>query len=75
MQHNNDVVSVVNETKTEKCHLLVLPYAVIKAEKVVKSMNKSSSIILPTNVKLCIDYSGRLQSVPNKISDQNRLSA
>ena len=42
----------------EKRHLLDLPYADNKEEKILKSMNKFSSQVLLCNVNKCIAYSG-----------------
>ena len=51
--------SAINQAaldEQEKRHLLVLPNAVNKGEKILKSMNKFSSQVLPCNVKTCIAY-------------------
>ena len=53
-QNMNIERSAINQTtqnEQDKRHLLVLPYAGNKGEKILKSMNKFSSRVLPSNVK------------------------
>ena len=60
-QYMNIECSTINQTAQndqEKRHLLVLPYAGNKGEKILKPMNQFSSRVLPCNVKTCIAYSG-----------------
>ena len=59
----------MNGTETEKRHLLVSSYASINDEKLVKLMNKFSSKVLPTNVKICIAYSETKLSSQFKIKE------
>ena len=59
-EHINIDCSTINQTaldEQEKRHLLVLPNAGNKGEKILKSMNKFSLQVLPCNVKTCIAYS------------------
>ena len=61
MQNMNIERSTINQTtqnKQNECHLLVLPYAGNNGEKILKSMNKISTQVLPCNVKTCMAYSG-----------------
>ena len=53
-------------------HLLVLPYAGNKGEKILKSMNKFSTRVLPCNVKTCTAYSGTKLSRKFKLKDQTK---
>ena len=64
MQDNqNDV----NKT----AHLLVLPYAGSKDEKLINSMKNSLKCLLPKNVTTRVTYSGsRLSSKVTKIKDK-----
>ena len=60
-QNMNIERSTINQTtqnEQDKRHLLVLPYAGNKGEKILKSMNKLSTQVLPCNVKTCTAYSG-----------------
>ena len=60
-QNMNIRRATINETTNNeqyKLHLLVLPYAGNKGEKILKSMNKFSTRVLPCNVKTCTVYSG-----------------
>ena len=57
-------------------HLLVLPYAGNKGEKIFKLMNNFSSRVLPFNVKTCNAYSetklsSRFQSKDQTKKDQH----
>ena len=57
----------VNKT----AHLLVLPYAGSKGEKLVKSMKSSLRCVVPENVRTRVIYSGtRLSSKFTKIKDK-----
>ena len=59
-QNMNIERSTINQTtqnEQDKRHLLVLPYAGNKGEKILKSMNKFSTRNLPCNVKICTAYS------------------
>ena len=61
MENMNIEQSTINETTLndqEKCHLLVLPYASNKGEKIMKSMNRFSSPGFLCNIKTCIASSG-----------------
>ena len=63
----------VNQTalnEQEKRHLIVLPYAGNKGEKILKSRNKFSSRVLPSNVKTCIAYSGTILSSKFQLKDE-----
>ena len=60
-QNMNIERSTINQTtqnEQDKRHLLVLPYAGNKGEKILKSMNKFSIRVLPSNVKICTAYPG-----------------
>ena len=60
MQNMNIKRSTINQTaqNVQDKHLLLLPYAGNKGEKILKSMNKFSTRVLPCNVKTCTAYSG-----------------
>ena len=60
MQNMNIKRSTINQTaqnEQDKHHLLVLPYAGNKGEKILKPMNKFSTRVLPCYVKTCTAYS------------------
>ena len=65
-------MSSVNETETEKSHLLGLLCAGIKNEKFLKLINKFSSKVVQTNVKTCIAYSGTKLSSQFQIKVQTK---
>ena len=74
-QNMNIERSTINHTtqnKQDKCHLLVLPYAGNKGEKILKSMNKFSSRVLPSNVKILTAYSGTKLSSKFQLKDQTK---
>ena len=65
--------STINQTaqnEQDKHHLSVLPYAGNKGEKILKSMNKFSTQVLPCNVKTCTAYSGTKLSSKFQLKDQ-----
>ena len=65
--------STINQialSEQEKHHLLVLPYAGNKREKILKLMNKFTSRVLPCNVKTCIIYYGTKLSSRFQLKDQ-----
>ena len=67
--------SAINQTaqnEQDKRHLLVLPYVGNKGEKILKSMNKFSTRVLPCNVKKCIVYSGTKLSSKFQLKDQTK---
>ena len=67
-----DSVSATTLHEQENRHLLVLPYAGNKAEKIMKSMNKFSSQVLPCNVETCIAYSGTKLGSRFQLKDQTK---
>ena len=75
MQNMNIEHSTINKTtqnEQDKYHLLVLPYAGNKGEKILKSMNKFSTRVLPCNVKTCAAYSGTKLSSKFQLKDQTK---
>ena len=67
----NIEASTINQTAQNeqyKRHLLVLPYAGNKEEKIL--INKFSTQILPCNVKTCISFSGTKLSSKFQLKDQ-----
>ena len=64
LKHTENIIierSTIDQTaqnEQKKCHLLDLPYAGNKGEKILKSINKFSSRVSPCNVKTCIAYFG-----------------
>ena len=67
--------STINQStqnEQDKRHLLVLPYADNKREKILKSMNKFSTRVLPSNVKTCTAYSGTKLSSKFQLKDQTK---
>ena len=67
--------STINEAvlnKQDKRHLLVLPYASNKGEKILKSMNKFPSEVLPCNVRPRIADSGTKFSSRFQLIDQTK---
>ena len=74
-QNMNIRRATINETTNNeqyKLHLLVLPYAGNKGEKILKSMNKFSTRVLPCNVKTCTAYSGTKLSSKFQLEDQTK---
>ena len=74
-QNMNIERSTINQTtqnEQDKRHLLVLPYAGNKGEKILKSMNKFSTRVLPCNVKTCTAYSGTKLSSKFQLEDQTK---
>ena len=74
-QNMNIERSTINQTtqnEQDKRHLLVLPYAGNKGEKILKSMNKFSTRVLPCNVKTCTAYSGTKLSSKFQLKDQTK---
>ena len=74
-QNMNIERSAINQTtqnEQDKRHLLVLPYAGNKGEKILKSMNKFSSRVLPSNVKILTAYSGTKLSSKFQLKDQTK---
>ena len=70
-QNMNIERSTINQTtqnEQDKRNLLVLPYAGKKGEKILKSINKFSTRVLPCNVKTCTAYCG------TKLSSKFQLS-
>ena len=73
MQNMNIKHSTINQTaqnEQDKHHLLVLPYAGNKGEKILKSMNKFSTQVFSCNVKTCTAYSGTKLSSKFQLKDQ-----
>ena len=67
--------STINETtqsEEDKRHLLVLPYAANEGEKILKLMNKFSTWVLPSNVKMCTAYSWTKLSSKFQLKDQTK---
>ena len=65
--------STINQTalsEQDKCHFLALLYAYNKGEKILKSMNKFSSRVLPCIVKISIAYPGTKLSSRFQLKDQ-----
>ena len=74
-QNMNIEHSTINQTtqnEQDKYHLLVLLYAGNKGEKILKSMNKFSTRVLPCNVKTCTAYSGTKLSSKFQLKDQTK---
>ena len=74
-QNMNIERSTINQTtqnEQDKRHLLVLPYAGNKGEKILKSMNKFSTRVLPCNVRTCTAYSGTKLSSRFQLKDQTK---
>ena len=71
----NSERSTINQTiqnEQEKRHLLILPYAANKEEKILKSMNKFSTWVLRCNIKKFTAYSGTKLSRKFKLKDQTK---
>ena len=74
-QNMNIEHSTKNQTTQNeqgKRHLLVLPYAGNKGEKILKSMNNFSTRVLPCNLKTCTAYSGTKLSSKFQLKDQTK---
>ena len=74
-QNINIERSAINQTsqnEQDKHHLLVLPYAGNKGEKILKSMNKFSTRVLPCNLKTCTAYSATKLSSKFQLKDQTK---
>ena len=62
-----------SEQPVEKMYSLILPYAGIKGNSIIKTMNNSLKRILPDNVKTRVTYTGqKLKIKDNKRSTQTR---
>ena len=55
--HNSNCTTRINEVSDEKSHLLVLPYAGQKREKLIKSMETTPKYSLPNNMVTKSAYS------------------
>ena len=67
--------STINQTsqkEQDKRHSLVLLYAGNKGEKILKSINKFSTRVLPRNVKTCTTCSGTKLSSKLQLKDQTK---
>ena len=71
---NTERSTIIQATQSEedKRHLLVLPYAANKGEKILKLMNKFSTWVLPSNVKMCTAYSWTKLSSKFQLKDQTK---
>ena len=74
-QNMNIERSTINQTtqnEHDKHRLLALPYVGNKGEKILKSMNKSSTQVLSCNVKTCTAYPGTKLSSKFQLKDQTK---
>ena len=74
-QNMNIERSTINQStqnEQDKRHLLVLPDAGNKREKILKSVNRFSTRVLPSNVKTCTTYSGTKLSSKFQSKDQTK---
>ena len=74
-QNMNIERSAINQTtqnEQDKRHLLVLPYAGNKGEKILNSMNKFSTRVLPCTVKTLTAYSGTKLSSEFQLKDHTK---
>ena len=58
MNIERSTINHTTQNKQDKCHLLVLPCAGKKDEKILKPINTFSTQVLPCNVQTCTSYSG-----------------
>ena len=65
-------INHTTQNEQDKRHLLVLPYAGNKGKKILKSMNKFLTRVLPCNVKTCTTYSGIKLSSKFQKKDQTK---
>ena len=72
MNIERSTINQTTQSEDDKRHLLVLPHAANKGEKILKSMNKFSTWILPSNVKRCTAYSWTKLSSKFQLKDQTK---
>ena len=79
LKHTENIIierSAIDQTaqnEQKKCHLLDLPSAGNKGERILKSINKFSSRVSRCNVKICIAYFGtKLSSNISKFQSKDQ---
>ena len=65
-------INHTTQNEQDKRHLLVLPYAGNKGEKILKSMNKFLTRVLPCNVQTCTAHSGTKLTSKFQVKDQTK---
>ena len=60
------------EANNDKLHPLILPYAELKGNNIIKSMNNNIQRILPNNVKTRTTYTGRKLRTKFQIKDLSK---
>ena len=61
-----------SEQPVEKMYSLILPYAGIKGNSIIKTMNNSLKRILPDNVKTRVTYAGQKLSTKLQIKNKTK---